>query len=65
MINDQILMTKKILLCTLILLLVLPNFQTFAQTSTEEDDVGDAHPNDIAPFQFVEQFPHNPCLGAQ
>ena len=36
MINDQILMTKKILLCILILLLVLPNFQTFAQTSTEE-----------------------------
>ncbi len=36
MINDQILMTKKILFCTLILLLVLPNFQTFAQTSAEE-----------------------------
>ncbi len=36
MINDQTLRTKKILLCTLILLLVLPNFQTFAQTSAEE-----------------------------
>ena len=36
MINDQILTTKKILFCILILLLALPNSQTFAQTSAEE-----------------------------
>jgi hypothetical protein len=29
------------------------------------DDVGDTHANDIAPFQLVEEFSHNPCPGAQ